>query len=421
MALQKTIHFLEKYQIEVLVISSNGPSYYYLDDIQKPFRPNPFFSYFLPCINSPQHFLVISPLFNKPQFFEFGPTDFWHKPHQEELSAYDYFSCKKYDNHESLYKDLNKSLAAFKKKVLLGENCGPLTGIEAPSDSFFNELKELRTIKTPFEIECLKDAAKLGMKAHRKAYDSFCEGKSEYLIHLDYLNELKSQDIDLPYPNIIAINKNASYLHYQNKETKLYSKKTPRSLLIDAGGKYLHYCSDITRTYVRHQPEFQELIDYVKMYQKKCVQMVSPGIEYALIHKQAHEFCAKLLIDFEFCKLDEKNILKENLTSYFFPHGVGHFLGLQVHDVMGHQNTKKGPFDTYLRLSRVLEAGNVVTIEPGFYFIDTLLLNLQNSNFKKYFNWKKINRLKIFGGIRIEDDVVVTNMGRRNLTNNLTL
>jgi Xaa-Pro dipeptidase len=111
------------------------------------------------------------------------------------------------------------------------------------------------------------------------------------------------------------------------------------------------------------------------------------------------------------------------LSTIFYPHGIGHLLGLQVHDVGGFMRDESGATidkpagHPYLRLTRKLEAGFVVTVEPGIYFIDQLLLSAREDSAKsRHINWSRVEQFRPFGGIRIEDNVAITASGHDNLT-----
>jgi Xaa-Pro dipeptidase len=123
------------------------------------------------------------------------------------------------------------------------------------------------------------------------------------------------------------------------------------------------------------------------------------------------------------CSLDQA--IEKRYTSAFFPHGVGHHLGIQVHDIGGHQKAREGGVlpppegHPYLRNTRVMEPGQVFTIEPGIYFVPMLLEPFRTGPAAADFNWPLIDQLAPFGGIRIEDNVVVTENGHRNLTREL--
>jgi Xaa-Pro dipeptidase len=144
--------------------------------------------------------------------------------------------------------------------------------------------------------------------------------------------------------------------------------------------------------------------------------MVAPGVDYIEIHRKAHQGVAALLSATGLVSgLDDEAIVDKGITRVFFPHGIGHFLGVQVHDVAG-KPTPPPEDAPFLRLTRRLEPGMVVTIEPGFYFIPSLLEPLMEGELGPYLNRELIGRLRGCGGIRIEDNVVVTATGSQNLT-----
>ena len=129
-----------------------------------------------------------------------------------------------------------------------------------------------------------------------------------------------------------------------------------------------------------------------------------------------------MLHQFEFVKLPADQIFEEGISRTFFPHGLGHQLGLQVHDVAGfqqnHRGTRKAPPEIYpsLRCTRDLAEGMVLTIEPGVYFIEMLLNQWKNHPLTRFFNWQKIEEFKRYGGIRTEDNIVMRAAGAENLT-----
>jgi Xaa-Pro dipeptidase len=145
-------------------------------------------------------------------------------------------------------------------------------------------------------------------------------------------------------------------------------------------------------------------------------------VPFPALHEAAHRSVARLLRDWGLVKRDPDELVEKGVTALFFPHGLGHFLGLQVHEPGGALADPSGreidrPADyPQLRLVRTLEAGQVLTIEPGIYFIDFLLARLGESDVSGAVDWDRIDRLKPFGGIRIEDNLVVTDQGADNLT-----
>jgi Xaa-Pro dipeptidase len=241
-------------------------------------------------------------------------------------------------------------------------------------------------------------------------------------MHFDFLRHTGELESDLPYPTIIGWNEHAAVLHYQSKDRTAPERRG--NLLIDAGVAYLGYACDITRTWVGSDaPEsFRALRDGLDAHQRDLVAAVAPGVSYVDLHAQGHRKVAELLCEIGVLRVDVDQALEEGWTRPFFPHGLGHHLGLQVHDVGGHLAGPDGrvveppPEHPFLRTTRRLEPGHVVTIEPGIYFIDMLLEPLRSGSRSDAVDWKLVDQLAPCGGIRIEDDVVVTDAGCRDLT-----
>lgn len=260
----------------------------------------------------------------------------------------------------------------------------------------------------------------MAARAHRAAHNAFIAGASEYDIHMDYLRELRQTDNELPYPSIVALNRNAAVLHYQHQERTAPAQL--RSFLLDAGAQFAGYAADVTRTYSAARDDFAALVAGMHTLQQSLCSLVRPGIDYADIHLQAHRLIAALLCEAGILNVTADEAVARGLTAVFFPHGVGHLLGLQVHDVAGFTidsegNTKAPPAGhPYLRLTRKLEAGFVVTIEPGLYFIDALLDKARAASLAAAIDWPRVEALRACGGIRIEDNVVCTDAAPLNLT-----
>ena len=156
--------------------------------------------------------------------------------------------------------------------------------------------------------------------------------------------------------------------------------------------------------------------------QQDIVSEVKAGLDYAALHIRTHEKLAAVLMDLELASGSVDDLIINGVTSAFFPHGLGHLLGIQVHDVGGFMADEGGavierpPNHPFLRLTRTLEVDQVLTIEPGLYVIDMLLDNLQGTPGHAMLNQNRIDWLRPFGGIRIEDNVRVLDDGTENLT-----
>jgi Xaa-Pro dipeptidase len=236
-----------------------------------------------------------------------------------------------------------------------------------------------------------------------------------------YLDAAKQTDLELPYSNIIALNEHGAVLHYTDLNHA--PPAHAHSFLIDAGASFHGYASDITRTYAgRDAREFGALIDAVDEAQRGFASKVRAGQSYPDLHVHAHHVLAGILRDQGFIRMSPESAVESGVSSTFFPHGLGHGIGLQVHDVAGFQESERGGTipkpkgHPYLRLTRTLEPGMVTTIEPGLYFIDMLLAELRSKPEAKDVAWDKVDAFRKYGGIRIEDDVVCTDAAPENLT-----
>jgi Xaa-Pro dipeptidase len=395
----------------------------FLDDTYYPFKVNPHFKAWLPIVDNPHCFIVHTPG-EKPRLVYYQPVDYWYKPASAPRGYWtDHFDIRVIDTPEKAKEHFPKD----GRSAFVGESSDVaqtlLSAGDANPEALLNALHFERSWKTDYEIACLTEANTRGVRGHRAAAKAFREGKSEFEIHIDFLLHSSQAEEELPYGNIIALNENASVLHYLN-----HIREQPGDLrysfLIDAGAQYHGYASDITRTYARDEKgEFAQLIAAMDAMQQNLCTMAKPGVNYIDIHMAAHKGVATILADFEFVHgLDADGIVEKRISSAFFPHGVGHFLGLQVHDVAGFHQDRGGCIiakpegHPYLRLTRIIDPRMVFTVEPGLYFIESLLGELQAGDNARYVNWTKVDEFRKFGGIRIEDDIVVTDKGHVNLT-----
>jgi Xaa-Pro dipeptidase len=194
------------------------------------------------------------------------------------------------------------------------------------------------------------------------------------------------------------------------------------SLIIDAGAEFAGYASDITRSYSHQDAEWAGIIAKFDQLQLKLCAQVRTGLDWKDFHQASYRAISEFLRETGVINVSADEAIDTALTSVFYPHGIGHLLGLQVHDVGGLQGTPEGkqierPYNhPFLRLTRKLDEGCVVTVEPGFYFIDQLLDEAKPKPIGKMIEWKRVDQLKKFGGVRIEDNVVAHKSGPRNLT-----
>jgi Xaa-Pro dipeptidase len=402
-----------------LIVPAGMPRYQFLDDRPYPFAVNPHFKHWLPVTKAPGSWLLYTPG-KKPKLVYLQPHDYWHVVPEAPAGYWvEHFDIAIIREPAEALAHLPADLA---RCAIVGEDNASI-GAAQPNNPpvVIDHLHYHRAFKSDYELAMMRVASKLGARAHRAAETAFRAGKSEYDINTAYLNAVHETENELPYTNIIALNQHGAVLHYMdlNRAPPTHS----HSFLIDAGANFHGYASDITRTYAAADAgEFQTLIDAVDQAQRSFVEKVRPGQDYAALHIHAHHALAGILKDQAFIRMSAESAVESGVSSVFYPHGLGHMIGLQVHDVGGFQKDESGGTiakpagHPYLRFTRTMEPRMVTTIEPGIYFIDMLLAEIRNKPQSKDINWGKVERFRRYGGIRIEDDVVCTTGAPENLT-----
>ena len=252
---------------------------------------------------------------------------------------------------------------------------------------------EMRVLKSPDEIELMQRAADIAAEAHVEAMKAVRPGMKEYEVEALIEQIFRRQGAAGPsYTSIIGAGANATVLHYIDNNGEL---RDGELLLIDAGAEYKGYASDITRTFPingRYSQAQREIYDLVLKAQVACVDMVRPGTTHEQLKQHSIEVLTEGMVELGLLKGNPTELIKEKKYEQFYMHGLGHMLGIDVHDVGIYYYDKK---------SRALEPGVVMTVEPGIYVApDT----------------KDIPEKYLGIGVRIEDDVLCTNNGPRVLT-----
>lgn len=403
-----------------VVIFSGAAKPVFFDDYNYPFRANPHFIGWVPLPATPLSYIVYTPGAT-PILVYYQEKDYWHTPPASPAG----FWTSQFDIRvvHSL-DDVAAHLPAQPEHcILIGEIDDPAHafGIERINPgSAINILHYARGVKTEYELECMRAASRRAVRGHRAAEAAFREGRSEFDIHFAYCEAAEHNENDLPYGNIVALNENGAVLHYQHQ-----SRGRPaqiRSFLIDAGAKVLGYASDITRSYSFGDQEYQELTERFDALQQELVAKVRSGVDFAELHLLTHRKIAELLVAHDFAIGEADSLIEAGVTAAFYPHGLGHLLGIQVHDMGGFMADESGETidppsgHPFLRLTRKLERDQVLTIEPGIYAIDLLQQNLVGTPGHAMVNQQRLDWLRPFGGIRIEDNVRVLDDGCENLT-----
>ena len=402
------------------VIFSGAPKYSFLDDNVYPFRANPHFVSWAPLTGLPLSYIVHTPG-ETPILVYYLPHDYWHPV----PGTPDGYWTSRFDVrvvHDVA--DVAAHLPEHRDKcVLIGEvdDSAHAFGIDRINPTTaINLLHYARGSKTDYELACMRLASRRGALGHLAAIAAFRDGLSEFAIQQAYCEATSHTENELPYGNIIALNEHGAVLHYTDLDREAPGEM--RSFLIDAGAQVHGYASDITRTYSCGDVLFDDLIDRMETLQLDVASRVRTGVDYRELHLDTHRLIAGLLVDVGLASGDPDTLLATGVTSAFMPHGIGHLLGVQVHDVGGFMESETGGTidppsgHPYLRLTRVLKEDMVLTIEPGLYIIDMLLENLRGTPAASHVIWKTVDRLRPFGGVRIEDNVRVLADGSENLT-----
>ena len=400
-----------------LLIAASTPLRKFLDDQDYPFVANPHFRHWLPLTDTPGSWVVYTPG-HKPKLIFVQPRDYWHVV----PAAPDGYWVDQFDINIVRTAAEAVALLPQGQRAVIAPDCPQIEGVEVNHPPVVVDyLHWHRSYKTPYELALMRQASVIGTRAHRAAEQAFRAGESEFGIHMAYLEAARQIDAELPYASIVGLNEHGAVLHYTNFDR--VAPKESRSFLIDAGGSAAGYASDITRTYAATgHDEFQALIDSVEQAQLGFVAKVKTGQSYPDLHIHAHHVLAEVLREHGVIRMSAESAVQSGVSATFFPHGLGHPIGLQVHDVAGFQADESGGSiarpqgHPYLRMTRGLEPGMVVTIEPGLYFIDMLLEELRSKPEAKDIDWAKVDAFRPYGGIRIEDDVVCTHGEPENLT-----
>jgi len=405
-----------------VVLHAGGEILVHRDDQPHLFRQDFNFARLAP-LPGPDHLAVVRPG-ARPKLIRVVPRDYWYEapaePAVEVGHLFDYVEVP--DVEDAIAEAGETESCAF-----LGEDLEIASALGVDEEAVEPETLTAsidwdRAYKTSWEAECVREAAKKAARGHAAVCAGAAEGMSERELHHAYIAAAGLVEAEVPYPNIIGWNEHAAVLHYQSKDADRPAE--PRVLLIDGGASHLGYACDVTRTWA--QPGagglFAQLLDGMEELQRELVAGVGHEVEYIDLHARTHEGIARILIEAGILRGSVDEVLERRLTLPFMPRGLGHHRALQVHDVAGHQVDPSGTHmdppaqHPFLRTTRRLEKGHLVTIEPGLYFIPMLLDPVRASEHTGNVDWGKVESLIGCGGIRIEDNVLVTEQGQEDLT-----
>jgi Xaa-Pro aminopeptidase len=281
-----------------------------------------------------------------------------------------------------------------------------------------------RSVKEAIEIEEMENTmTQVTREAYQQAVAQVKPGKYEYHVAGALKGAVLSRNCRMAYPVICSVRGETLHnIHYGNE------LKKGQLLLIDAGAEAAsRYATDITRTYPvggKFSPQQKSIYDIVLKAQLDAIAAIKPGKPFAEVHQVAASVIANGLKDMGLMKGDMTEAVRSGAHALFFPHGIGHMIGLDVHDMedvgeeyVGYDKDfrRSEQFGTaYLRLARKLQEGFTVTVEPGIYFIPQLIDKWRNEGrYRDFIQYDAVEKFKGFGGVRIEDNILVTAKGNR--------
>jgi Xaa-Pro dipeptidase len=305
-----------------------------------------------------------------------------------------------------------------------GHHGATFSGIEnfgVDKETLFPLIQECRVIKSEKEIEILRYVARASALAHCEIMRTVRPGMLEYELESLFHHYVYSRYgcRNLAYTCICGSGINSAILHYGHAgapNSRII--KDGDMLMFDMGGEYHCYCADISRSFPANGKFSQvqkEIYLSVLAAQQAVLDTMKEGVMWTDMHRLSYRVICEQLKKYNFLKGDVEEMLANHVPSLFMPHGLGHFLGLDTHDVGGFPKgieRSKEPGLNRLRTTRQLKKNMVITVEPGIYFIRSLLEPaFENPALSKFLNIEKITQNLDFGGVRIEDDVLVLENG----------
>jgi Xaa-Pro dipeptidase len=387
------------------------------DDVDYPFRVEPHFAAWLPLDRLPGAALVLEPG-RTPILLYPQADDFWHAPARDPEGFWvEHFDVRVITTNSSAAPELGRLRTRF---ASIGAAGNEAAAVNARNDARVRQRLDYdRATKTDYEIACMRAASRVAARGHFRVAAAFGSGVSEFELAGLYCDATRQRETELPYPSIVALNEHGAILHYQHLDRT--APAATRSLLIDAGAASSGYAADVTRTWTVSGSPLEPLIAAMDGLQQTLCADIRAGVDFVAVNERAHELLAGVLATHLIVTCSAAEAYESGLTRTFLPHGLGHLLGLQVHDAGGRQVSPDGELRAppeahpFLRLTRLLEPGFVLTIEPGLYLIPSLLQKL-TPDLRAKVNWAIVETLLPYGGIRIEDDVLTRATTHANLT-----
>lgn len=308
--------------------------------------------------------------------------------------------------------------------IMLADLLGiaPSTLKAKSSARLIQAIVDIRSYKTAEEIIQMTDAVNITRAMHLAAMKATSPGKYEYEVVSEIRKTHLSKHSELAYPVIFSVN--GQTLHNHHHDNKMLDGQLA---LNDSGAENTFgYAGDVTRTFPVNgtfSQKQKDIYNLVLKMEKDCIESLRPGLAYRDVHIASNRIMLDGMKDLGLVKGSVDDMLVAGVGGLFMPHGLGHMIGMDVHDMEDLGEEFVGYGEGYerstqlglksLRLARKLEEGFVLTVEPGIYFIPELIDKMQSdSQFTEFVNYNKLESYKDFGGIRIEDNILVTAEGQ---------
>ncbi len=423
---EKLLSLFEENQEGVIYLKGAENMYRYGTDYEFPFRQESNFWY-ITGVNEPEYHALLD--IGSGEFHLFHPKRdaqfaVWHGRIKSAAEIREEYS----PDHLHETNDLLRVLNQLKPDVIYCLDEEQAEFIEDLNRDFSVETETLqdaitycRCIKTDHELQLMSEAARVNNIAHLEVMKAIKPGMFEYEAKALFdFHQAKHGLLQPAYNGIHAGGTNSAILHYVENNKRINDGDL---YLIDAGYEKDGYASDVTRTYPangRFSGDQAAIYQVVLDALNKSIELVKPGVKMEELHLGACRIILSGLKEHGIVKGSIEEMMEHSIFALFFPHGLGHFLGLDTHDVGGYPKGVERidrPGIKFLRVRRELMPGMVITIEPGVYFIPALLgPALENSEQARYLNEERVRALFGFGGIRIEDNLIVTETGSENMT-----
>lgn len=407
-------------QTGVALLNGGGLEHRRWTDTESTFRQESYF-YYLTGIREPGYSIVLdmetcrsilyTPVFEKDHTL-------WHGAPQSDDSIKERYGVDAVFTQDDLRSHLKKA------KLVHVLDIGEYKDGKAEDKFLLTAIAESRVIKSEMELDMMRYAAQVSGKAHIEVMKEAKSAKNERALDaLFKYHCARMNGHEQAYTPILAGGKRGAILHYNRNDADM-PLALDELFLIDAGCEYLCYASDITRTYPCggvFYDDYDTIYEIVLNAQEAVLAVLNADVHWEDMHRLAAKVILQGLLEAEIVQGTEKDLLDNHIAALFFPHGLGHLIGLDVHDCGGYPKGVERidePGIRYLRMRRQLKENMVVTVEPGVYFIDAILdPAVADPNISRFLNLPVLERFREkIGGVRIEDDVVILKDGIENLT-----